>query len=160
MGGRNGGLGHGFGLKLGAKHLVYKLRILATDYERPPAMSDHHHARKEEYQRAFSAFDDLKLEEKAFFLVDAAMTTVARALESAGRALSRELDNLAQTVVEAEEAVEEEVADAAEAAAEATPPPPKKKTTTRKKTTTKKTTAKKKTSPRTRTTKPKPDTDA
>ncbi len=43
---------------------------------------------KEEYQRARSAFDSLRVEDKAVFVLEAAVTTLARGIESAGAALA------------------------------------------------------------------------
>ena len=50
----------------------------------------------DQYQRARREFEDMRIEDKAVFLVEATVTTMARALEAAGEALARELDRIFQ----------------------------------------------------------------
>lgn len=45
-----------------------------------------------EYDEARRAFEPLRIEEKAIFLVEAAITTLARGLDQAGQTLADELD--------------------------------------------------------------------
>ncbi len=51
----------------------------------------------EEYERARSAFDDLKLEDRAVFLIEATVSTIARGVDKVGRVLADELDRLFRT---------------------------------------------------------------
>ncbi len=71
-------------------------------------------------------FDTLGLQQKAEFVVEAAFTTFASGVETAGRALSRELDTLFATAQARHEAEPErrEPDAAAPGAAEAASPPP------------------------------------
>jgi hypothetical protein len=55
-------------------------------------MSEHQAERSAHYKRTREAFDGLKIEDKAIFLVEAAVATVARGVEQAGRVLAHELD--------------------------------------------------------------------
>ena len=55
-------------------------------------MSEHQQSR--EYRRAREVFDELDIEDRAVFLLEATVTTFARGIEQAGRAVARELDNL------------------------------------------------------------------
>ena len=87
------------------------------------------------YKQARDAFDGLKMEEKAVFLVESVVHTLARGLEDAGKAVADAFEGAFQSMKE-EEAAEEA--------------PPKK--TTRKKTT--------RTTKRTTRSKPKTDDDA
>lgn len=58
-----------------------------------PVMSDDR-ARKEQYERARSEFGNLRVEDQAVFLVEAAVSTVARGIEAVGKAVASELDTL------------------------------------------------------------------
>jgi hypothetical protein len=51
-------------------------------------------SRKREYREAQSAFDRLRVEEKAVFLIEATLSTVARGIEEVGHVLADELDTL------------------------------------------------------------------
>ena len=95
--------------------------------------------RREQYEHARRAFEELAIEDRALFIVQETIGTVVRGIEEAGRALSRELDDLFREVEHEAEAAAEE----AEAAAA---PPPK---TTARKTSTRKTAAKKTTTTKT-----------
>ncbi|NBC19128.1 MAG: hypothetical protein GVY18_17635 [Bacteroidetes bacterium] len=53
-------------------------------------------SRKREYREAQSAFDRLRVDEKAIFLVEATLSTVARGIEEVGSALADELETLFQ----------------------------------------------------------------
>ncbi len=57
-------------------------------------MADPQDPRKEQYERARRAFEELKIEDKAFFLVQEAISTVAQGIETAGRALADEFEAL------------------------------------------------------------------
>lgn len=46
----------------------------------------------EQYERARGAFDQLGIEDRAVFLIEAVVTTMADGVEKAGRALADELD--------------------------------------------------------------------
>ena len=59
----------------------------------------------EAYQRARDAFDELNIEKKATFLVEAAVSTLARGLASASEALGSEFERAFETM-EAEAAAE------------------------------------------------------
>lgn len=56
-------------------------------------MPESTHARGERYERARSEFDHLRIEDKAIFLLEATVSTMARALEDAGHALADEIDS-------------------------------------------------------------------
>lgn len=56
-------------------------------------MSDREQERKENYQRVRSDFDELNSEEKVVFLLEAAVTTLARGIDAFGRSVSDELNN-------------------------------------------------------------------
>ena len=51
-----------------------------------------HETHRKQYYRAREAFDDLKIEDRAVFLLEATVATVARGVEEVGRALADELD--------------------------------------------------------------------
>ena len=51
-------------------------------------------SRKTEYREARSAFDRLHVEDRAVFLVEATLSTVARGIEQVGQVLADELDTL------------------------------------------------------------------
>ena len=51
-----------------------------------------HETHRKRYHQAREAFDELKIEDRAIFLLEATVTTVARGVEEAGRALADELD--------------------------------------------------------------------
>ena len=53
-----------------------------------------HDAHSKQYHQAREAFDDLKIEDRAVFLLEATVSTVARGVEEAGRILADELDRL------------------------------------------------------------------
>lgn len=119
-------------------------------------MSEHQAERSTDYKRTREAFDDLKIEDKALFLVEAAVSTVARAVEHAGRVLAHELDAVFEKLsdlgrphqngeAEAEEEQDKEEEATATKAAPKKAAPKKaaaKKTTTRKRSTSRKTTKK------------------
>lgn len=94
--------------------------------------------RKQQYSQARDAFDDLRVEDKALFLVEAAVSTIARGLEEAGRIIGKSLDDVFGGDGAAGEPPEAAPAEP-EAPAEA---PKAKKTTARKKSTTRKATRK------------------
>ena len=50
--------------------------------------------RSKQYERARSEFNNLKIEDKAVFLVESAVTTVARGIEEVGKMVADELDAL------------------------------------------------------------------
>ena len=54
-------------------------------------------AHSKQYRQAREAFDDLKIEDRAVFLLEATVSTVARGIEDAGRALANELDRMFST---------------------------------------------------------------
>ena len=57
-------------------------------------MSTDRHTRRAAYDRTRRQFDDLRLEDKAVFLVEATAGTLARGLEEAGHAVADSLDGL------------------------------------------------------------------
>jgi hypothetical protein len=57
-------------------------------------MTTHEQARSTEYERVRQAFEDLGVEDKAVFLLEATVTTIARTVETAGRLLADEIDRL------------------------------------------------------------------
>lgn len=114
------------------------------------------------YKQAREAFEGLKVEEKAIFLIEASVHTVARGVEEGFRALATEVNSWFDHEEEDEEGAKaEETTDSAEPAEEApaseevteepAPEPPKK--------TTKRSTSRRSTSSR-RTTKKKDDSDS
>jgi hypothetical protein len=75
-------------------------------------MSEPQEEKNESYERARSDFDRLRIEDKAVFLVEATVSTVARGIEELGRTLAREIDHLFQQLEEEEEEEVEEPAPA------------------------------------------------
>ena len=57
-------------------------------------MSDQEKKRSKKYNRVREKFEELPLEEKATFLVEAVFTTLTRGVEQAGKAFSEELNSL------------------------------------------------------------------
>jgi len=57
-------------------------------------MSDKEKKRSKKYNRTREKFDELPLEEKATFLVEAVFTTLTKGIEQAGKAFSDELNSL------------------------------------------------------------------
>lgn len=51
-------------------------------------------SQRNRFREAQSAFDQLDVEDKAIFLVEATLSTVARGIEEVGRVLADELDTL------------------------------------------------------------------
>ena len=51
-------------------------------------------AHSKQYRQAREAFDHLKIEDRAVFLLEATVSTVARGVEDAGRVLANELDRM------------------------------------------------------------------
>ena len=51
-------------------------------------------AHSKQYRQAREAFDGLKIEDRAVFLLEATVSTVARGVEEAGRVLANELDRM------------------------------------------------------------------
>ena len=51
-------------------------------------------AHSKQYRQAREAFDHLKIEDRAVFLFEATVSTVARGVEDAGRVLANELDRM------------------------------------------------------------------
>lgn len=72
-------------------------------------------AEQESYRNRFRearhAFDQLDVEDKAVFLVEATLSTVARGIEEVGRVLADELDTLFQQRPTAEPSSEEATSD-------------------------------------------------
>lgn len=64
----------------------------------PPGAPPHERTRdREQYRRVRDAFDDLKVEDQAVFLAEAAVGVVARGIEQAGHAVAEALDELLRT---------------------------------------------------------------
>lgn len=109
------------------------------------------------YKQAREAFEDLKVEEKAIFLVEAAVHTIARGMEEGFRALATEVNGWFEHEEkhadsgDAETEPAEETVDVEVEVVEEKPAPPKK--------TTKRSTSRRSTTSR-RTTKKKTDTDS
>jgi len=61
-------------------------------------MEDTQSRHSETYQQARSQFDQLRLEEKAEFLVEAMLVTIGRGLETAGETISREMEGILTNV--------------------------------------------------------------
>ena len=57
-------------------------------------MSTDRYTRRDAYDHARRQFDDLRLEDKAIFLVEATAGTLVRGLEEAGRAVTDSLEDL------------------------------------------------------------------
>lgn len=55
-------------------------------------MAEQNEARREQYTRTRTEFDHLAIEDKALFLIEATVSTLARGLEEAGQVLANELD--------------------------------------------------------------------
>lgn len=94
------------------------------------------HARKD-YRNAREAFDDLRFEDQALFLVEAAVSTVVRGVEQLSRAFARGLDDVMHEAEQAKrddpDRGHDEADRPSEETAQATPPTtPAKKTTAKK----------------------------
>jgi hypothetical protein len=63
-------------------------------------MNDTQSRHSEAYNQARSQFDQLRIEEKAEFLVEAMLVTIGRGLESAGETISREMEGALNNVRE------------------------------------------------------------
>ncbi|NND72880.1 MAG: hypothetical protein HKN43_14980 [Rhodothermales bacterium] len=101
-------------------------------------------AKSKSYEKARKSFDGLKMEERARFLLEATVSTLADGLEKVSSKLSSEIESVFEQCAD-EDDVDAESAQTKKKAA------PKKKASARKKTSTrKKTTAKKKSAPRKR----------
>ena len=66
------------------------------------------HQRSEQYKSVRDKFDDLPLEEKASFLVEAMFSTITRGIEYAGAAFSEELNSIFEQAREAAERAKEQ----------------------------------------------------
>lgn len=62
-------------------------------------MTEQHSRHREHYQEARRKFDDLRIEDKAIFLLESTVTTLARGLEEVGRVIA---DSLEKTFESAE----------------------------------------------------------
>lgn len=70
-------------------------------------MDDRDQARKEQYRRVRTDFDELETEDKVVFLLEAAVSTVARGIDQFGRAVSDELNRAFHRRAEKKQAKEE-----------------------------------------------------
>lgn len=55
-------------------------------------MGERSEERKEQYKRVRNEFEDLQIEDKALFLLEAMVSTVARGVEQAGKGFADEID--------------------------------------------------------------------
>ncbi len=55
-------------------------------------MGERNQERKEKYKRVRTDFEDLEIEDKALFLLEATVATVARGIEQIGRGFAEEFD--------------------------------------------------------------------
>lgn len=83
-------------------------------------MSHHDAGTRAEYRTARDAFEALPIQDRALFLLEATVTTLARGIESAGQAVAAEMERAFQ---QAEKAAHDAADDAAAREAE-TPPDP------------------------------------
>jgi|GEM_PF-5424477 hypothetical protein len=60
-------------------------------------MSTQQDTHSEQYRRARTEFESLELEDRAVFLLEATVATVARGLDELGRLVARQLDDLFKT---------------------------------------------------------------
>lgn len=82
-------------------------------------MSDKEKKRSKKYNRTREKFDELPLEDKATFLVEAVFTTLTKGIEQAGKAFSDELNSLFDQARErAEQHAEDSAGEAADDQAE------------------------------------------
>ena len=95
--------------------------------------------RREQYDQARAAFEELSIEDRVLFLLKETITTVADGIERAGRTVAEELDAL----FEERESKSEDGEAASEAEPKSTSKTAKKSSTRAKKSTSKKTAAKK-----------------
>lgn len=63
-------------------------------------MTEQKHTRSQQYERIRDDFEHLDAADKARFLIEATVTTMARGLEQAGRSLADELDEIFQRCTE------------------------------------------------------------
>jgi len=126
-------------------------------------MTDQQDPRKERYDRARSAFDELKIEEKTLFLIKETVNTIVEGVEEATRSIFNEFETLFGDVPVADPEVEQAEkavrAAAQEAASSTTASRPKRSTRSKTRSTAAKTSAAKKTNPKQTTPRP-DDTDA
>ncbi|GAB5518702.1 MAG: hypothetical protein RhofKO_09530 [Rhodothermales bacterium] len=97
-------------------------------------MSDPKSRFSDEYRHTRAAFEDLKIEEKAIFVVESVLTTFAQTIESIFRTVAQEIDRAVDKMDCHDEdddmpGVEEILED--EADVEETPPPPAPKKATK-----------------------------
>ena len=71
-------------------------------------MSEQEKKRSKKYNRVREKFDELPLEEKATFLIEAVFTTLTKGIEQAGKAFSDELNTLFEQARERAERQAEE----------------------------------------------------
>lgn len=57
-------------------------------------MGERSQERKEQYKRVRTDFEDLTIEDKALFLLEATVSTVARGIEQIGREFAEEVDKV------------------------------------------------------------------
>ena len=65
-------------------------------------MAEHQKESKEQYHRAREEFDGLKIEDKAVFLVESAVTMLTQGIQSVGKVFSSEIDKMFESEGEEE----------------------------------------------------------
>jgi hypothetical protein len=60
-------------------------------------MGERNQERKEQYKRVRTDFEDLEIEDKALFLLEATVSTVARGIEQIGRGFAEEFEKACRT---------------------------------------------------------------
>lgn len=57
-------------------------------------MNERNQERKEQYKRVRTDFEDLTIEDKALFILEATITTLARGVEQIGRVVSDQINDI------------------------------------------------------------------
>jgi hypothetical protein len=66
-------------------------------------MGERNQERKEQYKRVRTDFEDLEIEDKALFLLEATVSTVARGIEQIGRGFAEEFEKACRTSTQPKE---------------------------------------------------------
>lgn len=78
-------------------------------------MGERSEERKEKYKRVRTEFEDLEIEDKALFVLEATISTVARGIEQFGRGFADEIEKTFQWAARRAEEAEKEAKAAADA---------------------------------------------
>jgi hypothetical protein len=85
-------------------------------------MGERNQERKEQYKRVRLEFEDLEIEDKALFLLEATVSTVARGIEQIGRGFADEFEKACGRSTNSDEAGSDEGAEHQNGTSPAEPP--------------------------------------